>query len=134
MVFFLFIILQISTTPQMNCPFSDSSLPILRQPTGHYEMSSSPEGAPLVNLVANVSEPNEERLVIIPGGMYAKARDILVESCVDKKARRPEGLVAMTLESLLHRYDALDFHYNRLKKENASLKRVVILCSGYLTK
>lgn len=66
-----------------------------------------------------------ERYVILPGGMFAKPADIYVESLEGGKGRRSTGTLAMNLQDVLRRYDALEEHYARLKEENIRFRQLV---------
>lgn len=67
----------------------------------------------------------QERYVILPGGMFAKPSDIYVESLEGGKGRRSTGTLAMNLQDVLRRYDALEEHYLRLKEENIRYKQLL---------
>lgn len=73
------------------------------------------------------SEKNDDRYVILPGGMFARPKDVYVESLPGGVGRQTGGCLVMSLNDLLTRYDALDKHYFRLKQENAQLRSIVSL-------
>lgn len=71
------------------------------------------------------TEKTNDRYVILPGGMFARPKDVYVESLPGGVGRQTGGCLVMSLTDLLKRYDALDKHYFRLKQENAQLRTVL---------
>lgn len=117
------------------------SLEILRRPPPH--RATRPEKRPAEKAVeypplchsgccpvdmdgpSSLTKGTTDRLIILPGGMFAKPEDIYVESLPNGEGRYIGGCIAVSLQGLLKRYDALDRHYVRLKEENARLRSLL---------